>query len=306
MKILVTGSLGNLGSELVPALEQPGREVWGCDLRHSHHRNFVRADIAEHRQLAEVFARVEPDVVYNLAAEFGRHNGRDFPEQLWRTGQIGLRNVISLCDEYGAHLIHASSSEIYGELDLPDEHGLLAEGLSDARPMRPTNDYAVSKYAGELMCRNAMPDQRITVLRFFNAYGREYYHPYRSVVCLWVYRLLHGLPITVFRGYHRVFMWIDDFIPTLAQVCEQEATIGRAVNIGGSEYRSVEELAELCLEATGAPRHLVSYEDFEAHNVRNKRPDISLAEALLGHEPVTPLEVGVPETVRWMRGVYGL
>jgi dTDP-glucose 4,6-dehydratase len=262
----------------------------------------MRADVAESRQVRYLFDAAQPDVVYHLAAEFGRHNGRDFPEQTWRTNCLGTRNVIDACAVFDAKLIHASSSEIYGEL--PTDGEPLYEGLSDERALHPANDYAITKLANEKQCRNAMGRQPIMVLRFFNAYGPgEHYHPYRSVVALFVYRLMFGLPIVVYRDYHRVFMYIGDFIPTLAEACVKFQD-GAFINIGGAEYRSVEDLARIVCEHVNPKHELVTYEDKDLHNVQNKRPSIQLAETYFGHAPRITLEQGVPQTVEWMRRTY--
>src|SRR5262245_41609530 len=117
MRILVTGSEGTLGKPLVRELRQRGHEVWGCDRIHSADPEFIRADIAEGRQLATVYDAARPEFVYHLAAEFGRHNGEDFYEDLWRTGAIGTRNILELTKLTGARLAFASSSEIYGEVE---------------------------------------------------------------------------------------------------------------------------------------------------------------------------------------------
>jgi dTDP-glucose 4,6-dehydratase len=108
----------------------------------------------------------------------------------------------------------------------------------------------------------------------------------------------------VYEGYHRVFMYIDDFIPTLANVCDRFKA-GEVYNIGGRDYRSVRELSNLILEKLGKDDRFVTYLPEDAHNVQNKRPDITKAERDLGHDPVTTLEVGVPLTIDWMRSVYG-
>jgi len=109
----------------------------------------------------------------------------------------------------------------------------------------------------------------------------------------------------VYEGYHRVFMYIDDFIPTLATACERFAA-GDVFNIGGSEFRSVRELSDLILECTGADPQLAEILPEDKHNVLNKRPDISKARKRLGHDPRITLEEGVPKTIEWMRGVYGV
>ena len=109
---------------------------------------------------------------------------------------------------------------------------------------------------------------------------------------------------TQYEGYHRVFMYIDDFIPTLANVCESFKA-GEVYNIGGRDYRSVRELSDLILEALGKDDRNVTYLPEDRHNVQNKRPDITKAERDLGHDPSTTIETGVPLTIEWMREIYG-
>lgn len=203
-------------------------------------------------------------------------------------------------------LIFASSSEIYGERtdDAP-----LDEDLPIREPLRHLNDYAMTKWVNEQQCMNyeAKHGTEIMRLRFFNAYGPgEFYHPYRSVVCLFCHRALHDQPFTVYRGYHRVFMYVGDFIPSLARACEESRfSPGQVVNIGGREYRSVEELATVVMRETKCKTTLAEYRDKEAFNIASKRPDITKAERILGHDPKVMLEEGVAKTVEWMRQVNG-
>jgi dTDP-glucose 4,6-dehydratase len=144
----------------------------------------------------------------------------------------------------------------------------------------------------------------IVRLRFFNAYGPgEYYHKYRSVVCLFTYRALHDLPYTVYKNYHRVFMYIDDFTPTLATVCENFKP-GEVYNIGGTEFVSVQHMSSLLLDYLGKSDELVTYLGEDKHNTLSKRPDVSKAARDFGHDPKVTLEEGIPATVEWMRSVY--
>jgi len=145
----------------------------------------------------------------------------------------------------------------------------------------------------------------IVRLRFFNAYGPgEYYHNYRSVVCLFGYRALHALPYQVYMGYHRVFMYIDDFIPTLANVADNFQA-GEVFNIGGEEFRSVKEMSDLIRQYVGADESLIEYLPEDKHNVLDKRPDIDKARRAFGHDPKVTLEDGIPMTLDWMKSVYG-
>ncbi|HEY6343848.1 MAG TPA: NAD(P)-dependent oxidoreductase [Bryobacteraceae bacterium] len=301
-KILVTGSKGTLGRPLVAELRRRGHDLWGCDLQHQADDQYFRADVANYRQLERVFKRQKYDYVYHLAAEFGRINGEEYYDTLWETNVIGTRNVLELQREHGFKLIFASSSEIYG-----DRHeDILREDIPLQRSIIQHNDYATTKWVNEIQILNfeRRYGNPVVRLRFFNAYGPgEYYHSYRSVVCLFIYRALNGIPYEVYEGYHRVFMYIDDFIPTLASVCERYHP-GEVYNIGGEEFRSVRELNDLILRNLGLDDRLVTYLPEDKHNVQNKRPDISKAKEAFGHDPRTTLEEGVPRTVDWMLSVY--
>jgi dTDP-glucose 4,6-dehydratase len=301
-KILVTGSKGTLGVPLVKELKGRGYEVWQCDLQHQRDENYIRADVANYRQLERAFDQ-DYDYVYHLAAEFGRINGEEYYDTLWQTNVIGTRNVLELQKRKGFRLIFASSSEIYG-----DKHQeILTEDIPLNKSTIQHNDYATTKWVNEVQIMNFEKRYGIETVRcrFFNAYGPgEYYHHYRSVVCLFCYRALHNIPWQVYEGYYRVFMYIDDFIPTLANVCENFKP-GEVYNIGGEEFRSVKELSDLILKHTGADKSLVEYLPEDRHNTMNKRPDISRAKKDFGHNPKIVLEEGIPKTIEWMKKVYG-
>ena len=299
MRVLITGSLGTIGVPLTFELSDRGHQVYGTDVRHTDQEveTFMRSDVADYRQLQRVFHEYKPHAVVHLAAEFGRHNGNRHYEQVWRTNLIGTHNVLELCDIYGSKLIFASTSEIYGECEEP----WLTEDLSEKIPLRQPNEYALSKWANEQQILNytARHDVEAVRLRFFNLYGPgENYHPFRSVVSLFCHRALNGIPWDVYEGYSRTFMYVDDFIPTLANAIDAEA--GSVHNIGGYDYRSIRELSDLVLNQTGANSDLVTYLPEDVHNVKSKRPDNSRAIADLGHDPKVTLEQGVPLTLEWM------
>lgn len=300
--VLITGGLGTLGAPLAKELRRRKRcEVFTCDIRHSGEPNHFRADVANSRQMRQVLMAAQPTYVYHLAAEFGRQNGEDYFEQLWRTNVIGTRTILELQKDWRFNLIFASSSEVYGEMGGVDLH----ENLMLERPVIQPNDYAISKWVNECQIMNF--EKRYGVecvrLRFFNAYGPgESYHPYRSVVCQFAHHALRGIPLTVYRGYHRVFMYIDDFITTLANVVD-DFKAGEVYNIGGAEYRSVEDLARIVVAEAGADPSLIRLLDEDKHNTVSKRPVIDKARADFGHDPKTPLEEGVRRTIAWMRGL---
>jgi dTDP-glucose 4,6-dehydratase len=303
VRALVTGSLGTLGRPLTKELRERGHDVFGCDLRHCEQEetHYLRGDVGDYRQLQRVFETFEPEAVYHLAAEFGRHNGERNYEDVFHTNYLGTRNILEMCAEFDARLIFASSSEIYGTC----EEDWLYEDLSKERPLRQPNEYALSKWANEVQIQNFSARHGLDAvrLRFFNAYGPgEYYHPYRSVIALFCHRALNGIPWTVYEGYHRTFMYIDDFTPTLANVLERGKS-GQVYNIGGEDYRSVREASDLILAETGADPELVAYLPEDVHNVKSKRPENSRARRDLDHYPMVTIEEGVPKTLEWMESL---
>lgn len=310
MNILVFGSRGTLGKPLIKGLENRGYNVYQSDLQHTEFDNFFRADISNYREVLQCFEYFKKrgihfDYVYNLAAEFGRWNGELFYDRLWQANAIGNKNLLEAQKSglFGKYIFF-SSSEVYGNL----KKDFLSEGDMLENPVIQHNDYAISKWVNEKQIINheiltSLPVMRV---RLFNAYGPgECYSPFRSVVCLFCYNALTKKPYTVYKNYHRVFMYIDDLVPSLI-ACIDNFTAGSVVNIGGEEYRSVEELSNIVLKTLDIDSSLVTYMEEDKHNTVNKRPDISYAKKLLGHNPSTKLEDGVPKTIEWMKNYYGI
>jgi dTDP-glucose 4,6-dehydratase len=316
MNILITGGLGTVGAGLVKELRRRGHHVVSCDLHHQHDEVgfslrtdvetplYARCDIGEFRQIERVFERLGPfDYVYNCAAEFGRWNGEDFYETLWRTNAVGTKNVIRLQERLKFRLIHFSSSEVYG--DWPD---LMVETVMDEYEIKQLNDYAMTKWVNEMQIRNSAIQYgtESAVVRLFNTYGPgEYYSPYRSVNCRFLYCALHNLPFTVFRGHYRTSTYLADTVRTLANISENFRA-GETYNIGGNDHHSIEELAEVVLNTTGAPPSLVEYRESEILTTKVKRVDISKSIRDLDHKNSYSLAEGIRLTVDWMRYVYNL
>src|SRR5438093_9175739 len=148
--VLVTGGAGFIGSHLVRELASRGHHVLACDLGNMDRGDYVRCDVREFHQLERVFEKREFGWVYHLAAEYGRWNGEDYYENLWQTNAIGTKNIIRLQEHFPFRLIFFSSAEVYG-----DYHGEMKEDVMDEIPIKQLNDYAISKWAGELMCVNS-------------------------------------------------------------------------------------------------------------------------------------------------------
>ena len=301
MRILVTGGHGTIGRPLVTALEENGNEVWACDMAHDPSERYARCDVSEYRQIEKVVERVEPEFVYHLAAEFGRRNGEDFYVTLWRTNAIGTKNVLRLQEARGFRMVFASSSEIYGEY-----RGLMSESVPERLPLHQLNDYAISKWVNELQVRNsAMRTGTETVrVRIFNTYGPgEFYSPFRSVACIFVYHAMHHMPYDVFLNHRRSSTYIDDTISALQALVKRFKT-GEVYNICGDECHSIKRLSDLVLKKTGSNKGLAHYKKTEAFNTLVKRGDNRKAKRDLGWAPRVRLEDGIERTIEWQRRVY--
>jgi len=301
VKILVTGGRGTIGRPLVSRLEGDDHEVWVCDLGQDPSQRYLRCDVGEYRQVERVVERVKPDFVYHLAAEFGRRNGEDFYEILWRTNAIGTKNVLRLQERLGFRMVFASSSEIYREYG-----GLMSESVPDRVPIQQLNDYAISKWVNELQVRNsAMRFGTETVcFRIFNTYGPgEFYSPYRSVACIFVYHALHQIPYEVYVNHKRSSTYIDDTVAALRAAVEHFEP-GKTYNICGDECHSIKRLSDLVIKETGAPKSLARYRKVEAFNTLVKRGDNRNTKRDLKWEPQVQLGDGVRRTVEWQREIY--
>src|SRR5439155_13969572 len=124
-----------------------GHEVIASDLENRDQEGYVRCDVRAFRQLERLFESHRFDYVYHLAAEYGRWNGEDYYENLWQTNSVGVKNVIRLQERQKFRLIFFSSGEVYGDYD-----GTMTETVMDRISIKQLNDYAITKWAGELMC----------------------------------------------------------------------------------------------------------------------------------------------------------
>jgi len=301
MKILVTGGLGTVGHVLVKELRNRGNDVWICDLPHHHSDKYIRCDVGSFWQLQRIFENHTFDVVYHLAAEFGRWNGEDYYDTLWRSNAIGTKNIIRMQEQHRFKMIFFSSSEVYGDWD-----GVMTEDVMDKYEVRQLNDYAISKWVSEMQIMNSasMFGTETVRVRLFNTYGPgEYYSPYRSVICRFIYSALFDLPYTVYLNHHRTSTYVSDTCRTLATISERFKP-GEVYNIGGDQYHDIKYLSDLILKCLGKRDTMVKYSEGEPFTTKDKKVDLSKAIRELSHTTTVSLEQGIPMTVDWMKSVY--
>src|SRR5262245_53539373 len=200
-------------------------------------------------------------------------------------------------------MIFFSSCEVYGAHD-----GLMSADVMDQLPIKQMNDYAITKWAGELQVLNSatMFKTESVRVRPLNCYGpHEHYSAYRGVIPIFVYRAIKGLPYTVYGGHKRIFDYVDDTVRTFANIVDHFIP-GEVYNVGGRRewVHDIREVSDVVLEACGRDDRLVTYAAGEAFTTRVKVVDMSKAERDLKHDPRIGLEEGIARYVEWMRETY--
>lgn len=305
-RILVTGGAGFIGTNLVNELKKRGHEVFAIDLLNNERDDYARCDVRQMRQLERVFEKKKFDYVYHLAAEYGRWNGEDYFENLWETNVIGTKNLIRLQERLKFRMIFFSSAEVYG-----DYTGVMTEDVMEKNPISDTyqmNDYAITKWAGELMCMNSAKMFRTETVRVrpVNCYGPgEHYTPYRGFIPKFIYHALFGKPYVVYKGHKRIIDYVEDSCRTFANIVDNFVP-GEVYNVAGRPEweRSIEEYSEIVLRAVGRDPSIVTCRDGEPFTTKVKKIDCTKAVRDLKHDPkIDPVE-GIRRTVEWMKWYY--
>ena len=305
-RILVTGGTGFIGTNLVNELKNRGHDVVSVDLLHNDREDYVRADVRNYRQLERVFNNQEFDYVYHLAAEYGRWNGEEYYENLWQTNVIGTKHMIRLQEKLKFRMIFFSSAEVYG-----DYMGTMSEDVMENNPIKDTyqmNDYAITKWAGELMCMNSstMFNTETVRVRPVNCYGpHEHYHPYKGFIPLFIYHALFKKPYTVYKGHKRIIDYVGDTASTFANIVDNFIA-GEVYNVGSKQEweHDIKEYSDMVLDAVGIDDSLVTYKEAEAFTTKVKKIDFSKAIRDLKHDPKISPEEGIKKTVDWMKWYY--
>ena len=258
-----------------------------ADLLNCEHEGFIRADVKNYRQLERIFEKNRFDYVYHLAAEYGRWNGEDHYENLWETNVIGTKHMLRLQEKHKFKMIFFSSAEVYG-----DYSGVMTEDVMENRPVKDTyqmNDYAITKWAGELMCMNSakMFGTETVRVRPVNCYGPgEHYTPYRGFIPKFIYQSLFDKPYVVYRQHKRIIDFVEDTCKTFANISENFIP-GEAYNVGGKQEweRNIQWYSDAILKAVGKDDSKVIYKDAEGFTTDIKTIDCTKAKKDLRHHP---------------------
>jgi UDP-glucuronate decarboxylase len=303
-RILVTGGAGFLGSHLCERLVEAGHEVLCVDnfftgqRKNVHHlldrKNF---ELLRHDVTFPLF--VEVDEIYNLACPASPIHYQFDPVQTTKTSVIGAINMLGLAKRLKVKVFQASTSEVYGD---PSVHPQPESYWGNVNPLGPRACYDEGKRCAETLFFDYHRQHRlkIKVVRIFNTYGPRMHARDGRVVSNFIVQALKGEPITIYgEGQQtRSFCYVDDLIGGFTALMDSPDDVVGPINIGNPQEFTIRQLAEQVIDLTGSSSKLV-FEPLPADDPKQRRPDISIAERVLGWRPTIPLRDGLIRTIAY-------
>jgi nucleoside-diphosphate-sugar epimerase len=309
MKILITGSSGQIGTNLALRLLRDGHDVFGVDKRLNTWTDdfrYLLQDLAIHYPAYPAgiggVEYPECDVVVHLAAHAKVHQLVQQPHRALENSVMTF-NVLEYCRQQRVPIVFSSSREVYG-----DVHRFVTEEES-ANFAYTESPYSASKIAAEALIYSYARCYRLPylVFRFSNVYGRYDNDLARMVrvIPLWIHRLLRGEPITVFGGEGKTldFTYVDDCVDGIVRGIERLSTqrvTNETINLAFGEGNSLVRCAELIAEAVGTDPE-IRIAPTLLGEVTHYVADVRRAREVLGWSPRVPLEDGIPRAVAWFR-----
>jgi len=307
-RILVTGGAGFIGSHLCEKLLEQGHEVICLDNYFTGSRANV-ARLVTHpyfelvRQDATLPMHFEVDEIYNLACPASPVHYQHNPIKTIKTSVLGAINVLDLASYLGAKVLHASTSEVYGD---PCIHPQTENYWGNVNPIGRRSCYDEGKRCAETLffdyCRQyGLP---IKVIRIFNTYGPNMHPNDGRVVSNFIVQALRGKEITIYGNgkQTRSFCYVNDLVDAMVAMMNTEQGFNGPVNLGNPAEFTILELAEKVLSLTDSGSKL-TFRPLPQDDPKQRRPDITLAKLKLGWEPKISLEDGLKQTIAYFRRI---
>jgi UDP-glucuronate 4-epimerase len=310
--ILVTGGAGFIGSHLVDHLLCEGtwrvtvvddfNDFYSPDIKRANVAPHLRsenyqlqeADIRDAASVRRIFDEGSFNVIVHLAARAGVRPSLAEPVLYAETNINGTLNLLEAARDFEVQqFVFGSSSSVYGE----NEKLPFAE---DDPIFEPISPYAATKGAGELLCHtySHLFGIRTVCLRFFTVYGARQrpdlaIHKFAKLISA-------GQPIQVFGdgATRRDYTYVDDIIQGVRAAIDYDKSQHEVINLGESETTPLARLIELIESALGQEA-VVDRQPIQPGDVPITYADISKARSLLGYDPQTKIEKGIPKFVEW-------
>lgn len=307
MKILVTGSSGQVGTNLCLALLQKGHTVLGIDKRPNAWTDqipLMQADLSQSMPTpAEIAAAaphfVQPDLVVHLAANAKVHELVKDPRRAHENTTITF-HVLEYCRQQELPVIFSSSREVYGRPTPPT----VGEDTTDV--FHILSPYAAYKMADEMLiyayanCYNL----KYLVFRLSNVYGRYDNDIERMtrVLHIFVDQIRRGQPVTIFdRSKIIDFTYVDDCVNGLLLGIDKLASgevVNNTFNLSSGSPATLVQLAETIGAVLGVTLTILD-EPIQPGEISFYVADLTKAKTILGYQPQVPFAEGIRRAVEW-------
>jgi nucleoside-diphosphate-sugar epimerase len=303
MKVLISGVAGFIGSNLAQSHLSDGHQVFGVDnFSTGHPRNLdnlkglelIEANLLDSKDSLPKSV----DVVYHFASPASPEKYMAQAMNTMEVNTVGTKMLLEYSLEVDARLLFASTSEVYGDpLISPQTEAY----WGNVNPIGPRSVYDEAKRFGETLVAHFQREYSANagIIRIFNTYGPNM-DPYDGrVVSNFLRQALAGEPLTMFGTGEqtRSFCYIDDLVVAIRKMAD--SNLAGPINLGNPEERTLLDLAQLVLDVTKSNSKL-EFLDLPEDDPKQRCPDISKANNLLGWHPVVDIRTGLEKTAMWI------
>ena len=312
-KIIVTGGLGFIGSNLIESLLKKNYFVINLDkityssnfyntknFKNLKNYKFIKCDIKE-KKLKKIIYDIKPNGIFNLAAETHVDRSIDDPESFIQSNIVGVYNLLEIfrvfSKKYKSRLIHISTDEVYGDI--------LKGRTSENYPYQPSSPYAASKAASDHLVSAYIRTYNIPaiVTNCSNNYGPKQ-HPEKLIPKL-IYNILNNNPLPIYgKGTNsREWIYVMDHCDALIKVYNK-GKLGEFYNIGSNKNLNNLEVTKNLLNISkkiikiGNNVKINFVKDRPGHDVRYALNSNKI-KSKLGWYPKTKFSDGLKKTFEW-------
>ena len=303
-RVLVTGGAGFIGSHLCERLLERGDEVLCVDNFYTGTRRNVQHllsnplfELMRHDVCFPLY--VEVDEIFNLACPASPVHYQFDPVQTTKVSVHGSINMLGLAKRVKAKVLQASTSEVYGD---PTVHPQKEDYWGNVNPIGVRSCYDEGKRCAETLFFDYRRQHRlpIKVARIFNTYGPGMHPNDGRVVSNFIIQALRNEDITIYGtgNQTRSFCYVSDLVDGLMRLMQTPDEVTGPVNLGNPVEFTIRQLAETVISLTGSSSK-IAYQPLPEDDPRQRCPDISLAQNLLGWAPRVQLRDGLMKTIEY-------
>lgn len=303
-KIIVTGGAGFLGSNLCKKLLSENNYVICIDnlftgsldniqeLFENKNFQFIKHDIVESYD-------IECNQIYNLACPASPPHYQYDPIHTMKTSVWGIVNALENAYKYGATILQASTSEVYGN---PLVHPQNETYWGNVNPNGIRSCYDEGKRAAETLIMDYHREKNVKtrIIRIFNTYGINMDSNDGRVVSNFIIQALQNKDITLYGdgSQTRSFCYVDDLVNGMIKMMNNPQGFIGPVNLGNPSERTVLDLAKKIIKLTDS-KSKITFKPLPKDDPIKRKPDITLAKKELDWEPIVDIDTGLSKTIEF-------